>query len=100
MNFSSTTDCCEYFLKCFFKFCLFLGLIQPVVEGDYQALINVMGYLMNVKDRTEATDQMFQPITETLNLLKFYLVDIPEEINVLLEVRFKLSVLFKDTGFR
>ncbi|XP_063821324.1 dynein beta chain, ciliary-like [Ostrinia nubilalis] len=61
------------------------GLIQPVVEGDYQALINVMGYLMNVKDRTEATDKMFQPVTETINLLKFYLVDIPEEVNVLLQ---------------
>ncbi|XP_049878702.1 dynein beta chain, ciliary [Pectinophora gossypiella] len=61
------------------------GLLQPVPEGDYEALVNVMGYLMNVKDRTVTTDDMFQPLTETIELLKFYDMDIPEEVNVLLQ---------------
>lgn len=55
-------------------------------EGDYEALVTVMGYLMNVKDRAVTTDDMFQPLTETIELLKFYDMDIPEEVNVLLQV--------------
>ncbi|KAL4703187.1 hypothetical protein ACJJTC_018259 [Scirpophaga incertulas] len=61
------------------------GLMQPVPEGDYEALINVMGFLMNVKERALTTDEMFQPLTETIELLKFYDMDIPEEVNVLLQ---------------
>lgn len=60
--------------------------MQPVPEGNYEALVTVMGYLMNVKDRTVTTDDMFQPLTETIELLKFYDMDIPEEVNVLLQV--------------
>lgn len=62
------------------------GLLQPVPEGDYEALVRIMGYLMHVKDRTVTTDDMFQPLTETIELLKFYDMDIPEEVNVLLQV--------------
>lgn len=69
---------------------IIIGLLQPVPEGDYDALVTVMGYLMNVKDRTATTDDMFQPLTETIELLKFYDMDIPEEVNVLLQV----SVVF------
>ncbi|KAL4716976.1 hypothetical protein ACJJTC_012787 [Scirpophaga incertulas] len=61
------------------------GLMQPVLEGDYQALINVMGYLMNVKERDVRTDNMFKPLSETIDLLRFYHVDIPEEVTVLLQ---------------
>lgn len=38
------------------------GLLQAVAEGDYQTLVSVMAYLMNVKDRTASTDDMFQPV--------------------------------------
>nr|XP_026486610.1 dynein beta chain, ciliary [Vanessa tameamea] len=61
------------------------GLLQPVPEGDYEALVSVMAYLMHVKDRALTTDDMFQPLTETIELLKFYDMDIPEEVNVLLQ---------------
>lgn len=72
-------------------YCFFLWFIcfQVVIEGDYQTLVSVMGYLMNVKDRGVATDEMFGPLTETIELLKFYDMDIPEEVNVLLQVRKK-----------
>lgn len=62
------------------------GMLQPVEEGDYNGLVNVMAYLMNVKERQEATDEMFEPLKETINLLKSYDQDISEEVNVLLQV--------------
>lgn len=59
---------------------------QTVAEGDYNALVNVMGYLLNVKERQSTTDDMFTPLRDTIELLKFYDQDIPEEVNVLLQV--------------
>lgn len=61
------------------------GLQQTVVEGDYQALVNVMGYLLHVKERQVATDEMFGPLRDTIELLTFYDEDIPEEVNVYLQ---------------
>ncbi|XP_031336595.1 dynein beta chain, ciliary isoform X1 [Photinus pyralis] len=61
------------------------GLQQTVVEGDYGALVNVMGYLLKVKERQGTTDEIFGPLKETIELLKFYDQDIPEEVNVLLQ---------------
>lgn len=61
------------------------GLQQAVVEGDYVALVNVMGYLLNVKERQTNTDEMFGPLRDTIELLKFYDQDIPEEVNVWLQ---------------
>lgn len=62
------------------------GLLQPVEEGDYDGLVNVMGYLMNVKERQATTDEMFEPIKSTIELLKYYDQELPEEVNVLLQV--------------
>lgn len=61
------------------------GLLQQVVEGDYEGLVSIMAYLMNVKDRARTTDEMFEPMQETIDLLKYYDMDIPEEVNVLLQ---------------
>lgn len=60
-------------------------LLQQVVEGDYDGLVNIMAYLLNVKERAVTTDEMFEPMQEIINLLKFYDQDIPEEVNVLLQ---------------
>lgn len=60
-------------------------LLQQVVEGDYDGLVNIMAYLLNVKERAVTTDDMFEPMQEIINLLKFYDMDIPEEVNVLLQ---------------
>lgn len=62
------------------------GLLQPVCEGDYVGLVNVMGYLMKVKGRTLTTDDMFAPLQETIQLLKTYEMELPQEANVLLQV--------------
>lgn len=61
------------------------GLLQQIQPGDYIGLVSVMGYLMQVKERQPTTDEMFQPLQETIELLKFYDQDIPEEVNVLLQ---------------
>ncbi|KOC63714.1 Dynein beta chain, ciliary [Habropoda laboriosa] len=61
------------------------GLLQPIHPGDYSAIVSVMGYLLQVKERQPTTDEMFQPLEETIELLKFYDQDIPEEVNVLLQ---------------
>ncbi|CAH1986860.1 unnamed protein product [Acanthoscelides obtectus] len=61
------------------------GLQQSIAEGDYQTLVNVMGFLLNVKDRQATTDEMFGPLRETIELLKYYDQDIPEEVNVYLQ---------------
>lgn len=60
--------------------------MQPVVEGNYEVLVSVMGYLYNVKERQATTDEMFQPLTDTIQLLKYYDMELPEEVNVLLQV--------------
>ncbi len=61
-------------------------MLQPVTEGDYHGLVTVMAYLLNVKERQETTDAMFEPLKDTIELLKFYDQDISEEVNVLLQV--------------
>ncbi|KYN05431.1 Dynein beta chain, ciliary [Cyphomyrmex costatus] len=61
------------------------GLLQQVQPGDYAALVSVMGFLLQVKERQPTTDEMFHPLEETIELLKFYDQDIPEEVNVLLQ---------------
>lgn len=60
-------------------------LLQQIIEGDYEGLVNIMAYLLNVKERAVTTDDMFEPMQEIINLLKYYDMDIPEEVNVLLQ---------------
>lgn len=62
------------------------GLLQPVEEGDYKRLVDVMGYLFHVKERQNDTDDMFEPLQKTIDLLKLYDQELPEEVNVLLQV--------------
>lgn len=60
-------------------------LSRDVKEGDYEALLAVMNYLGKVRDRRAKTDTMFEPIKETIELLKTYDVEFPEEIYVQLQ---------------
>ncbi|KAG8222097.1 hypothetical protein J437_LFUL000860, partial [Ladona fulva] len=65
------------------------GLLKPLVEGDYQGLVEVMGLLMEVKDRATpsavtGSDDLFEPIHNTIELLKYYDVELPEEVHVVL----------------
>ena len=56
------------------------GLQMEVAEGDYDGLVNCMGHLIAVRDRQAATDEMFEPLKETIELLKTYNQEMPEEV--------------------
>ncbi|GCC24108.1 hypothetical protein chiPu_0002508 [Chiloscyllium punctatum] len=56
-------------------------LSKTVKEGDLKALIQVMGYLKKVKERQVTTDNMFEPLKQTIELLKTYDVEMPEEVH-------------------
>ncbi|XP_070335949.1 dynein axonemal heavy chain 17 isoform X2 [Odocoileus virginianus] len=62
-----------------------MGLTKPVKDGDYDGLVEVMGHLMKVKERQTATDNMFEPLKQTIELLKSYGEEMPEETHVKLQ---------------
>ncbi|XP_063574371.1 dynein axonemal heavy chain 17 [Pongo abelii] len=62
-----------------------MGLTKPLKEGDYDGLVEVMGHLMKVKERQAATDNMFEPLKQTIELLKTYGEEMPEEIHLKLQ---------------
>ncbi|XP_017734860.1 PREDICTED: dynein heavy chain 17, axonemal isoform X1 [Rhinopithecus bieti] len=62
-----------------------MGLTKPLKEGDYDGLVEVMGHLMKVKERQVATDNMFEPLKQTIELLKTYGEEMPEEIHLKLQ---------------
>lgn len=62
------------------------GLSREVEEGDYAGLVEVMGHLMAVKDRQSTTDEMFEPLQRTIDLLKTYEQELPDVVYKQLEV--------------
>ena len=70
-----------------------VGLAQEVPEGDYDGLVAVMGHLMAVKDRQATTDEMFEPLKQTIELLKTYGQELPEEVHTQLQVNVLLVYL-------
>ncbi|XP_006734337.1 dynein heavy chain 17, axonemal [Leptonychotes weddellii] len=61
------------------------GLTKTLKEGDYDGLVEVMGHLMKVKERQVSTDNMFEPLKQTIELLKTYGEEIPEETHLKLQ---------------
>ncbi|NXS34473.1 DYH17 protein, partial [Pomatostomus ruficeps] len=61
------------------------GLSKPLEEGDYEGLVEVMGHLARVRERQEMTDGMFEPLKETIALLRTYGDKMPEEIHLQLQ---------------
>ncbi|MGH0123010.1 UNVERIFIED_CONTAM: hypothetical protein FKN15_017133 [Acipenser sinensis] len=66
------------------------GLGNKVAEGDYSGLVEVMGHLMAVKERQNNTDEMFEPLKQTIELLKTYEQELPEEVYQQLEENLEL----------
>ena len=62
------------------------GLSVDVPEGDYDSLVGVMHHLLAVKDRQPTTDGMFEPLNQTIELLKTYHEEMPELVYQQLEV--------------
>lgn len=63
------------------------GLLKPLEEGDYEGLVKVMKHLLAVRERQAEYDSMFEPLAETLHLLRVYDVELPEDVNFLMQVR-------------
>ena len=62
------------------------GLGKNMAEGDYGGLVEVMGHLLAVKERQSSTDEMFEPLQHTIDLLKTYEQELPEVVYKQLEV--------------
>lgn len=58
---------------------------KPLADDDYEGLLKVMGYLFKVKERQIATDNMFEPLKQIMDLLKEYGVEFAEEVYVQLQ---------------
>ena len=59
---------------------------MEVQEGDYDTLVGVMHHLLAVRDRLPSTDGMFEPLNQTIELLKTYHEEMPEVVYQQLEV--------------
>ncbi|XP_062979874.1 dynein axonemal heavy chain 11 [Elgaria multicarinata webbii] len=61
------------------------GLHKELEEGDYNGLIDVMVHLLAVKHRQAATDDLFEPLKDTIILLESYGQKMPDHIYVQVE---------------
>lgn len=59
---------------------------MTVEEGDYDGLVGVMIHLSAVKDRQPNTDNMFEPLKQTIELLKTYDQEMSDDVHRQLEV--------------
>uniref|UniRef100_A0A2K6EEB1 Dynein axonemal heavy chain 9 n=1 Tax=Propithecus coquereli TaxID=379532 RepID=A0A2K6EEB1_PROCO len=56
------------------------GLLKKVEKGDFRGLVEIMGHLMAVKERQSSTDEMFEPLKHTIELLKTYEQELPDTV--------------------
>ncbi|KAH0627401.1 hypothetical protein JD844_003041 [Phrynosoma platyrhinos] len=61
-----------------------VGLHKELKEGEY-GLVDVLVHLLAVKDRQVATDELFEPLKDTIMLLENYGQKVPEHVYVQLE---------------
>lgn len=66
------------------------GLLKKVEKGDFKGLVEVMGHLVALKERQSSTDEMFEPLKQTIELLKTYEQELPETVFKQLEVSAKV----------
>ncbi|XP_060638089.2 dynein axonemal heavy chain 11 [Anolis sagrei] len=62
-----------------------VGLEKELKEGDYDGLVDVMIHLLAVKERQVATDELFEPLKDTITLLENYGQKMPEHVYIQLE---------------
>ncbi|XP_032944295.1 dynein axonemal heavy chain 11 isoform X2 [Rhinolophus ferrumequinum] len=61
------------------------GLQRELREGDHDVLVDIMGHLLAVRSRQRATDELFEPLKETIMLLETYGQKMPEQVYIQLE---------------
>ena len=57
-----------------------LGLTRQVNEGDFDGLVEIMGHIIAVRERQQNTDNMFEPLKQTIELLKSYNHEMSDEV--------------------
>ena len=57
-----------------------VGLTKEVTEGDFEGLVDVITHINGVKERQTTTDNMFEPLKLTIELLKSYDHEMSEEV--------------------
>ena len=62
------------------------GLEVEPKENDYEGLVKAMNLLNAVRERQAKTDAMFEPIKETIDLLKTHGVECSDKVYQQLEV--------------
>lgn len=62
------------------------GLTQECKEGDITTLLSVMGFLKKVRERMASTDEMFEPLKQTIKLLQTYNMQVSETVHQKLRV--------------
>lgn len=55
-------------------------LVKEVKEGDYDHLVDMMGHLGAVREKTNTYDNMFDPIKKKIELLKAYGQEVPDDV--------------------
>ncbi|XP_053528697.1 dynein axonemal heavy chain 9 isoform X1 [Artibeus jamaicensis] len=56
------------------------GLLKKVKKGDFKGLVEIMEHLMALRERQSSTDAMFEPLKQTIELLKTYGQELPETV--------------------
>ena len=62
------------------------GLQRELSEGDHDGLVDIMEHLLAVRSRQRATDELFEPLKETITLLEMYGQKMPEHVYTQLKV--------------
>ena len=61
-------------------------LVNEVKEGDFEHLVDMMGHLGQVREKTAMYDNMFEPIKKKIELLKNYGQEVPDDVYDKLQV--------------
>lgn len=69
-------------------------LLKKVEKGDSNGLVEIMGHLKALKERQSSTDEIFEPLKQTIELLKTYEQELPETVFKQLEVSAKFMLFF------
>ncbi|XP_072501166.1 dynein axonemal heavy chain 9 [Notamacropus eugenii] len=56
------------------------GLSKRVEKGDFTGLVATMRLLVALKERQSSTDEMFEPLKHTIELLKIYEQELPDAV--------------------
>jgi dynein heavy chain len=56
-----------------------VGLTAKIEEGNYDALVNAMDLLHEIKHRSMNVDNLFEPMRKTISILKQFGLEIPDE---------------------